>query len=307
MTDASGRAAVRGLAEGEWVLTVRHPQTMAYVATLRVSEGQAAPRDQREPGEGGRLAPPAPPQVLRGRRAPARARPKRAPPSRAADGAPDARGAAPATRWSLAAAPPRPTPAAARPAEPTPRPMPEPTAEPGTVPAATVRAGARGRAGARRHEPGAEEPEPRRRPWRIPRREEPMPAPQPEPPPEPATAPAVLASQPAAESVAPPRPAGARSGPYEAGTCPECRPREWSVTAEGYRRAGIGHLSGRSRGADRPGGGAPGQLAGARSVDRSDRARRRRLVRAGQRGLRAVHARRYGTSSPTTPPAGRWR
>ncbi|HEX6200942.1 MAG TPA: carboxypeptidase-like regulatory domain-containing protein, partial [Thermoanaerobaculia bacterium] len=39
-TDESGRAEVRGLAPGRWLLQVRHPGYMAYVANLEVREGR---------------------------------------------------------------------------------------------------------------------------------------------------------------------------------------------------------------------------------------------------------------------------
>ena len=44
-TDARGRAEIPGLVEGEWVVTVRHPETMAYVATVRVRQGRR-PRER---------------------------------------------------------------------------------------------------------------------------------------------------------------------------------------------------------------------------------------------------------------------
>ncbi|HLE85947.1 MAG TPA: carboxypeptidase-like regulatory domain-containing protein, partial [Thermoanaerobaculia bacterium] len=45
LTDAEGRAALRGLAEGRWTLQVRHPSFMAFVADLELRSGRR-PRER---------------------------------------------------------------------------------------------------------------------------------------------------------------------------------------------------------------------------------------------------------------------
>jgi len=219
MTDASGRAAVRGLAEGEWVLTVRHPQTMAYVATLEVRKGKRpheTTASQVKVGDSLR------PLRLKYFEASGPAeRPMHTEPEGApAQAAPPIEPAAPPRAHAPAAEPPAEQPEAA------------PTWDSGAMSEPETAAA-----------PEPEEPrvETEQPPMAEPAPAgEPMPAPQPEPPPvsRPAAKPSV-ASQPAAESsAAAPRRSTLRS--YEAGTCPECRPREWSVTAEGSAAPGSG-------------------------------------------------------------------
>lgn len=286
-TDASGRAAIRGLAEGEWVLTVRHPETMAYVATLQVRHGKR-PREVNAS------------QVkvsdsLRSLRL--KYFEESGPAERVAAGAPAARRVAPTPRptperMPAKTAPPMapPTPPQATPPEPQPPAMPEP--EPTVAPAEGMKAEPSAGPAAEQvpapaaqpaepmaaEEPAAMAPAPTEAPSGseakseavesvTPAEEmaappttaepEPMaePAPMPEPAPmaepaatpdemtapPPAPAPAVEPPAPMPEAAAPataPRRATLRS--YEAGTCPECRPGEWSVTAEGSAAAGTG-------------------------------------------------------------------
>ncbi|MFP3939518.1 MAG: carboxypeptidase-like regulatory domain-containing protein [Thermoanaerobaculia bacterium] len=200
-TDDRGRASVRGLTEGRWVLQIRHPEHMAYVAELRVREGRR-PRERSatqvkvgESLEGLRVryfaveGLPAPPPA-------ARTAPE--PPPR-----------------------PRPEPAPEPPAQPVPRPVPEPPEEP-PAPAP---------------EPEAEEAE-----APIPPSPEPAPEPVPQPAPEPAPAPdrappgAEEEPTPAPAPDPGPEPPPSAAGPalrsFQDGTCPECRPGEWVVTAE---------------------------------------------------------------------------
>ncbi len=317
-TDASGRAAVRGLAEGEWVLTIRHPETMAYVATLQVREGKRAREknasqvkvnDSLQPlrlkyfEESGpaehpmQPAAPAPPQRARDRV------PARTPPVEQAVPAPE-RPAAPREEAQPPAEPMKepataeamapkaePVDAAAAPEAPSAEPMaaeepmtePEKPAkaakaaeEPMTEPATEPMAGSEAPAAeaeapaAEETEPAAEEAEPAAGEMEpaaegmAPASEteepaagaepamggsEPMPAvepprsepeqPAPTPPPQPMTKPSSAAPAPAAASAtAAPRRSTLRSN--EAGTCPECRPGEWSVTTEGIAAPGTG-------------------------------------------------------------------
>lgn len=201
-TDAEGRASVRGLTEGRWLLAVRHPDYMAYLANVQVREGRR-PREENATQvkvgdslesvrlryfevEGGRVAPPPP------RPAPPPPPPRPVPPPPAPPPAPE-----PVPAPEPMPAPPVPAPAPEPepepvPAPPAPMPMPEPTPAPPAP---------------------APEPEP------------PAPAPAPVPVPAPTPEPA-----PAAD-VLPPVPAGSLRS-FRDGTCPECQPGEWVATAD---------------------------------------------------------------------------
>ncbi|MGD2114412.1 MAG: carboxypeptidase-like regulatory domain-containing protein [Acidobacteriota bacterium] len=228
-TDADGRAEVRGLAPGEWVLTVRHPETMAFVATLTV-------RENRKPKEiaaslvkvgksleslridyfeasGPALRPPPPP--MQEEQPPRRAEPRPEPePEPRAEQEPAPEPDEPA------AAPPEEAPEEAPAVAPEERPVappeqePEPRAEQGPAPEPTPEAPA---------EPAMERPE---------TEQEPAPPPQPEPIPEPPTAERAPEPMPEpARPAAPPRQVTLRS--EEAGTCPECQPGEWALSTQG--------------------------------------------------------------------------
>jgi len=219
-TDASGRASIRGLAPGEWVLTVRHPKTMAYVAMLQVREGRR-PREinasQVKVGESlvslrvkyfeasGPAEHPVP-AMPRPEAAPA---PKTAPaprpePTPQGEAAPPSRPTqpsqpmAPGSSEMESPAAKEPPAAAAAPSAPTPEAAPAPSA-----PAS---------------QPAPEEAPP-----------EEMPAPT-----QPSPAPATPS---AAEAPAPRRTTLRSAG---TGSCPECRPGEWSVTGEGTAAGGEG-------------------------------------------------------------------
>lgn len=211
-TDERGRAAVRGLVEGRWVLQVRHPEHMAYVADLRVREGRR-PRERSatqikvgESLEGLRVRY----FGVEGLPEPPRPSPPPPPPARPA---------------------PEPTPPPPEPAPPPPEPAPRPTPEP-----------------APRRLPEPEEVPPAPAPVPEPEEEARPPVPEPAPPPapvpepeeeveppvpEPAPAPTPV---PAPEALPAPAPEPPAAGPalrsFRDGTCPECRPGEWVVTAE---------------------------------------------------------------------------
>jgi hypothetical protein len=193
-TDADGRAAVRGLAEGLWRLQVRHPDYMAYLANLSVRPGKR-PREESAslvkvgdslesvrvkyfeveglPRRPAPAPPPPPPPVAQPMPAPApEPMPMPEPPS----------------------APPMPAPEAQpAPAPPPVRPVPPPEPEP---------------------EPPASRP---------------MPTPEPAPvsPPPPAMAPPPAAMP----DLLPSAPAGTLRS-FRDGTCPECQPGEWVATVE---------------------------------------------------------------------------
>lgn len=226
-TDAEGRAAVRGLAEGLWHLQVSHPDYMAYLANLNVRSGKR-PREEsaslvkvgdslesvrvkyfeveglpRRPAPAPEPPPPPPPPPRRP--APAPVPPPSPPPAPVPAPMPPP---APAPMPEPAPMPtpaPMPMPPPPPPVQPEPAPAPEVMPEPPPVPSMPT-----------------PEPEPAPPP-RVP-----TPAPAPEPPspppamaPPPAPAPALLPAPP---------PGSLRS--FRDGTCPECRPGEWVATVE---------------------------------------------------------------------------
>jgi hypothetical protein len=246
VTSADGRAAVRGLAPGEWVLTVRHPDTMAFVATLMVRENRKpkeiaaslvkvgeslralridyfevsgpadrpppAPMPERQP------EPPVEPEPEPRPQPPAESEPA-VPSEPAAEAAPEPEGASEDAPAGMPEERPAPT-AEPKPEELMPEPVPEPMPEPAAEPPAEQAPEERPEASA---PPAAEEPAPVPSP-------EPVPAPAPpaerEPEPAPRAEPAT-SERPAA----PPRQVTLRS--EEGGTCPECQPGEWAVSTQG--------------------------------------------------------------------------
>jgi hypothetical protein len=223
LTDAEGRAALRGLAEGRWTLQVRHPSFMAFVADLEVRSGRR-PRERSSAlvktgdslesvrvryfeVEGGARRPvpvPAPrpvppPEPRRPEPVPAPAPPPEAVP---------------------APVPPAPVP---EPQPPAPAPVPEP--EPQIQPPAP-----------------APVPIPEAEPEPVPQLQPPVPAPEPEPvpqpPPPPPTpepelepVPELPAPEPAPEPIPDTQPSRFLRS-FRDGTCPECQPGEWVVTLE---------------------------------------------------------------------------
>lgn len=241
-TDARGRAEVPGLTPGEWVLTIRHPDTMAFVATLEV-------RESRKPKEiaasqvkvgsslrslridyfevsGPPERPPRPPEPApepepKPKPAPA---PEQRPEPSAESGAPAA---------EAPEAPAEEAPAEARPTEPAPGSEPQPPEEP--TPAETPDEELP--ASATPSEPEAAAPsEPASEAPPAPTEPEPAPAPSPEPEPTPETESRPAPPEPEEPPAPPPRQTTLRS--QAAGTCPECRPGEWAVSAQGRAEPG---------------------------------------------------------------------
>lgn len=262
MTDSRGRAAVRGLAAGEWVLTIRHPNTMAYVARLRVREGRKAKElsaSQVKVGqsletlrlsyfEESGSAPPVPREPPREERPAPRPAPESRPapeprPSPEPPAKPERPAPAPAPEPEVPAEGVTP-PAGPPPAVEEPVPTPEPPSEP-EMPVPTPEP-----------EPAPEPmPEPQPEPTPVPEpaetRPEPVPAPPPQPQPQPAPeaaapppapSPAPSEAQPPEPGPEPPRRAPLRS--FQDGTCVECQPGEWAISATGSAAAGTGACPG---------------------------------------------------------------
>lgn len=240
-TDARGRAEVPGLTPGEWVLTVRHPDTMAFVATLQVRENRK-PKEiaasQVKMGDSLRSLrvdyfevsgpperPPRPPEPA------PEPEPKPAPePEERPEPSPEPSAEPAPPPAEAPEAPAEEAPAEARPAEPAPEPETKPAEEPTRAetpdeerPAPTTPS-----------EPEPSEPEvaapsepASEAPPAAPSEPAPAPAPSTEPEPEPRPTP----SEPEEPAPAPPRQTTLRS--QEAGTCPECRPGEWAVSTRG--------------------------------------------------------------------------
>lgn len=194
-TDAQGRAAVRGLAEGLWRLQVSHPDYMAYLANVQVRPDRRAREESASLVKVGESLEP-----LRVRYFEAEGLPRRPPPEPAPAPAP--------------APEPRPVPVPPPP-PPPPRPAPVPAPEPVPVPAPPAPA------------PPPEPPTPTPTPAPAPAPAPVVPPPAPEPVPAPAPPPA---PEPEPSLLAPPPPGSLRS--FRDGTCPECRPGEWVASVE---------------------------------------------------------------------------
>ncbi|HUP42958.1 MAG TPA: carboxypeptidase-like regulatory domain-containing protein [Thermoanaerobaculia bacterium] len=209
LTDAEGRAALRGLAEGRWTLQVRHPSFMAFVADLEVRPGRR-PRERSSAlvktgdslesvrvryfvveGGGRRPAPvPAP-------------RPVPPPEPRRPEPVPAPVAPAPVPEPQPPAPIPVPEP---EPQIPPPAPAPVPVPEP---------------------EPQLQPPVPAPDPEPVPQ----PPSPPPTPEPEPVPVPELPAPEPAPEPIPDPQPSRFLRS-FRDGTCPECQPGEWVVTLE---------------------------------------------------------------------------
>lgn len=241
LTDSAGRASVRGLAAGRWLLQVRHPAYMAYAADLRVRAGRRPDEQSATQIKIGdsleslrvryfevegmpRAAP-------RGEPAPRPAPPRPAPPSRPSPAPPPV----PAPRLPAPPIPPAaqplpvpqplPTPQvpAAQPAPaPVPAPMPPPAAQPVPTPVPVPPS-------------PLPQPTPPPPPVAVPMPQPPAPAPSPAPAPPPAPA-ALPAPAPAATVPPPPAVASAPESrnmrSFREGSCPECQPGEWAVSTE---------------------------------------------------------------------------
>lgn len=262
-TDATGTAAVFGLAEGRWVLVLHHAGTQPYSAVIELEAGKRAVvvagpvRDAAAPPVNvdyrkARWTPPPPPPEPIPAPEPT---PTPAPPPARAEPEPEPAPPPPAE--------PEPEPAPAAPTEPAPEPEPAPPQE-APAPPVTPEPEAPEPA-----VPGPAEPQPAVPETSTPPAEPvpqaaaadsaappaPPPAPAPEAPspgappteaappktalPEPAT-PEPAAPEPAAPEPAPPAPAvtGVRAA-YN-GTCPECKPGEWAAAARRTAAAGKG-------------------------------------------------------------------
>ncbi len=194
-TGPDGRAEVRGLTEGRWLLQVSHPDYLSYVASLEVREGRR-PRElsATQVKTGDSL------ESLRVRYF-------------------EVRGGAPSPRPEPRPAPEaQPEPAAAPPPAPAPRPAPAP--EPAPKPAPAPKTQAPPEASPAPVEPTpAPAPAPQAAPAAV-ASPPPAPAPRPAPPPAPAPAPETWSAAVYVRS-------------FQAGTCPECQPGEWAVSAPG--------------------------------------------------------------------------
>lgn len=200
-TDAEGRAAIGGLAEGRWRLQVTHPDHMAYLANVRVR------RDRRPREESASLVKVGESlEPLRVRYFEAEGVPVPPPPPPEPTPAPEPEPVRP-----VPAPEPEPAPPAPAPPAPEPEPVPEPPQEPEPVPAP------------------APAPMPEPMPVPEPPPAPPVPAPVPAPEPQPAPAPPAAAPAPV---LLPPAPESALRS-FRAGTCPECQSGEWVASVEG--------------------------------------------------------------------------
>jgi hypothetical protein len=223
-TDAQGRLAVGGLAEGEWYVEIAHPDFMAFTAYLQLRAGKN-PRSTFAAQVGTETSwtplrvafsrprgSPPPPTAIAVAPPPAPATPPAAPATPPAP--PPA--AAPPTSSPPAPAPAAPPPSApARAPTPTAPPVPPPaapSAPPATAPAPT------GAATPTAPAPVPTAPPPTPPVATVPPAPAPPPVAAPIPTPQPPPAPA---------PVAPATPPVARRAP-----CPECQPGEWAVAAE---------------------------------------------------------------------------